>query len=66
MSAMIFRVTPLRVAGNMGFLYAYGALQCPLEYIHGRRSLAHNGLAAGIIGGYAVSRGWIGMHVLCC
>lgn len=39
-----------RVGGTMGAIYLYNALQCPMEAIHGQRSLLHNVGSAGIIG----------------
>lgn len=47
--------------GYIGFLYLYGALQCPMEVIHGRRSLWHNILSAGTIGYIGVSRHLLGI-----
>ena len=49
--------SPALFARNIGFIYVYHALQCPMEGVHGRRSLAHNGLAAGGMGFWAVSAG---------
>jgi hypothetical protein len=51
------RVTPGSVATSCGFIWAYHALQCPLEAIHGRRSLYHNCIAAGTLGALGVHAG---------
>ena len=48
-------------ARNAGFIYAYNAIQCPMEAIHGRRSLLHNVAAGGILGGVGVMQGYIGI-----
>lgn len=42
-------------------LYAYNVLQCPMEAIHGRRSLLHNFLSAGMLGSYGVKAGLLGV-----
>jgi hypothetical protein len=55
------KVTPGSVASTCGFIWAYHALQCPLEAIHGRRSLWHNVIAAGSLGSIGVSAGKIGI-----
>lgn len=44
-------LTPRVLATNMGGLYIYNVLQCPMEAIHGRRSAWHN-VASGAIMGY--------------
>ena len=45
-------LTPQLAATNIGFLYAYGALHCPLEEATGRQSLLHS-FAVGSLLGYA-------------
>ncbi|KAL1526812.1 hypothetical protein AB1Y20_015505 [Prymnesium parvum] len=62
-------LTPRVFAVNVGILYLYQALQCPMEAIHGRRSLLHNGLAAGSLGVVGVQAGFLGvpfvpLHIL--
>ena len=62
-------LTPGSFAVNIGGLYVYNALQCPMEAIQGRPSLLHNGLAAGAMGTAGVSSGMMGVpfvppHVL--
>ena len=49
------------LGSNIGFIYLYNALQCPMEVIHGRRSLWHNILSAGTLGYIGVSRGLLGV-----
>mmetsp|Transcript_63063 Transcript_63063/g.186293 ORF Transcript_63063/g.186293 Transcript_63063/m.186293 type:complete len:139 (-) Transcript_63063:394-810(-) len=52
----------VRTAGTyIAGLYMYNALQCPMEAIHGRQSLLHNGLSAGILGYAGVSAGRLGV-----
>ena len=55
------RPTPQLAAMNIGFLYAYGALQCPMEALTRRRSWIHNFLAGGVLGFAAYERGLIGI-----
>eukprot|EP00471_Norrisiella_sphaerica_P000065 CAMPEP_0184481672 /NCGR_PEP_ID=MMETSP0113_2-20130426/3231_1 /TAXON_ID=91329 /ORGANISM="Norrisiella sphaerica, Strain BC52" /LENGTH=99 /DNA_ID=CAMNT_0026860931 /DNA_START=82 /DNA_END=377 /DNA_ORIENTATION=- len=43
-----------------GVIYAYNAIQCPMEAIHGRKSILHNILGGGLLGYVGVSRGWVG------
>jgi hypothetical protein len=62
-------LTPGSFALNIGALYAYNAVQCPMEALHGRPSLLHNGLAAGTLGSVGVQSGVLGVpfvppHVL--
>jgi len=52
-----FPLTPRLLAVNMGGLYAYNAVQCPMVAISGRPSLLHNGLAAGGLGALAIQKG---------
>ena len=46
---------------NLFFLYTYLALQCPMEAIHGKRSLLHCTLSGGIIGYIGCQRKMLGM-----
>ena len=55
------RPTPQLAVVNIGFLYAYGALQCPLEALTGRHSWSHNALAGGILGYVAYERRVVGI-----
>ena len=52
-----FRFTPTLVATNIGGLYLYNVLQCPMEAIHGRQSSLHNA-ASGAILGYVGIQSW--------
>jgi len=49
------------LALNCGFLYAYSVLQCPLEALHGRQSLLHNGFAGAVLGWGGASLGMVGV-----
>ena len=42
-------------------LYAYNVIQCPMEAIHGRKSLIHNFLSAGMLGAAGVNAGMLGV-----
>lgn len=44
-----------------GGLYAYNAMQCPMEAIHGRPSLIHNILSGGILGYIGSATGRLGV-----
>ena len=46
---------------NFLFIYTFFTLQCPMEAIHGRRSLLHSTLSGGIIGYVGSQRNLIGM-----
>ena len=52
---------PKIFARNFGFIYAYNVLQCPMEAIHGRKSLIHNFMAGGILGYIAVVKNIAGI-----
>ena len=54
-------ISPALFALNCGLLYAYHALQCPMEALHGRRSLLHNVAAGGVIGAWGVQQGLLGV-----
>merc|ERR1712118_1611 len=58
------RATPELFAINIGFLYAYSALQCPMEAFHGRQSLAHNVVAGGLVGSLGVQMGRLGIPLV--
>ena len=45
----------------MAGIYVYNAVQCPMEAIHGRQSLMHNVLSAGMIGYLGVQTGRLGI-----
>ena len=45
-----YRLTPSLAATNIGALYLYVSLQCPMEAIHGRQSALHNACSGGILG----------------
>ena len=55
--------TPQLLAMNVGFLYAYQALQCPMVALdpRGRPSLLHNALAGGTLGYVGVGQGLVGV-----
>ena len=55
------RLSPQLAATNIGFIYAYGALQCPMEALTRRRSWTHNLVAGGTLGYVAVERGMVGI-----
>ena len=55
---------PMQFAQNFAFVYSYIVLQCPLEALHGRRSLVHNMIAGGTLGYIGVSSGRVGMFGL--
>ena len=51
------RFTPQLALVNMGGLYTYHVVQCPMEAIHGRSSALHNVAAGAILGYTGVSMG---------
>lgn len=55
------RLTPRLAAINVGGLYAYNVLQCPMEAIHGRPSALHNALAGAILGYVGVASRQLGI-----
>lgn len=55
------RFSPQRLCMNIGAIYVYNILQCPMEAIQNRQSSLHNGAAAGILGYIGVSRGVLGI-----
>ena len=54
-------LTPGLVATNIGGIYVYNILQCPMEAIHGRQSAIHNFASGGIIGYLGVASGRLGV-----
>jgi hypothetical protein len=55
------RLTPQLALTNIGGLYAYNIMQCPMEAISGRQSAWHNVVAAATIGGVGVQSGKLGI-----
>lgn len=55
------RLTPRLAALNIGGLYCYNVLQCPMEAVHGRRSALHNAAAGAVLGYVGVSAGMLGI-----
>jgi hypothetical protein len=55
------KFSPQSVGRYIGLLYVYNAAQCPMEAIHGRKSLWHNIIASGSLGYIGVSRGLTGI-----
>jgi len=56
-----FRFTPTLAATNIGGLYLYNVLQCPMEAIHGRQSSLHNAASGAILGYVGVQSRRIGV-----
>jgi hypothetical protein len=54
-------LSPQRVGVNVGGLYLYHILQCPMEAISGGPSALHNMASGGIIGYLGVSAGILGV-----
>lgn len=52
---------PSNFAVGVGFIYMYSALQCPMEALHGRRSVLHNAVAGGSLGFAGVQSGIVGV-----
>lgn len=44
------RLTPQLAITNIGGLYVYQALLCPMEAISGRQSSLHNAISGGVLG----------------
>lgn len=55
------RFSPTLALTNMGGLYCYWVIQCPMEAIHGRQSALHNVLAGATIGFLGVANGRLGV-----
>mmetsp|Transcript_1508 Transcript_1508/g.2144 ORF Transcript_1508/g.2144 Transcript_1508/m.2144 type:complete len:97 (+) Transcript_1508:1-291(+) len=52
----------LRTAGRyIAAIYAYNAVQCPMEAIHGKQSSLHNLFAGGTLGYLGVQTGRLGV-----
>jgi len=58
------RLTPQLALTNMGGLYLYHIMQCPMEAVHGRPSALHNALSGGILGYVGVASGQLGIPFL--
>jgi hypothetical protein len=59
-----FNRLPATMAANTAFVYTYFALQCPMEALHSRHSLWHNGVAGGILGYIGTQQGVLGLFNL--
>eukprot|EP00339_Tiarina_fusa_P004383 CAMPEP_0117048220 /NCGR_PEP_ID=MMETSP0472-20121206/33322_1 /TAXON_ID=693140 ORGANISM="Tiarina fusus, Strain LIS" /NCGR_SAMPLE_ID=MMETSP0472 /ASSEMBLY_ACC=CAM_ASM_000603 /LENGTH=109 /DNA_ID=CAMNT_0004761215 /DNA_START=16 /DNA_END=345 /DNA_ORIENTATION=+ len=57
-------LTPQRVAVNVGGLYLYHVLQCPMEAFSGGPSALHNVASGGIVGYMGVSAGMLGVPLV--
>jgi hypothetical protein len=57
-------LTPRLAGMNIGGLYLYNILQCPMEGIHGRESSLHNAAAGAILGYIGVSSRQLGIPFL--
>ncbi len=55
------RLTPRLAGVNIGGLYLYHIMQCPMKAIHGRESALHNAAAGGILGYIGVASGQLGV-----
>jgi len=55
------RFTPQLALTNMGGLYVYHIMQCPMEAVHGRPSALHNAASGGILGYIGVAGGYLGI-----
>lgn len=53
--------TPRLFMSHALFIYTFNALKCPMEAIHGRKSVIHNSLAGGIVGYVGVKSGNLGI-----
>ena len=54
-------LTPQLAATNIGGLYVYGVLVCPMEELSGRQSAVHNFLSGAILGYAGVAGGRVGI-----
>ena len=54
-------ITPQGAAMNIGFLYLYGALVCPMEELSRRQTAWHNLASGGILGYAGVAGGRVGI-----
>jgi hypothetical protein len=57
-------LTPRLAGMNIGGLYLYNILQCPMEGIHGRESSLHNAASGAILGYIGVSSRQLGIPFL--
>mmetsp|Transcript_33504 Transcript_33504/g.49062 ORF Transcript_33504/g.49062 Transcript_33504/m.49062 type:complete len:209 (+) Transcript_33504:123-749(+) len=55
------RLTPQVVGSYMAGIYAYNAVQCPMEAIHGKQSSIHNLIAGGSLGYIGIRAGRLGV-----
>ena len=55
------RLTPILAATNIGGIFCYNIMQCPMEAVSGRQSAWHNVLAAATMGGLGVQSGRLGI-----
>jgi hypothetical protein len=58
------RLTPHLAGMNIGGLYVYNILQCPMEGIHGRESSLHNAASGAILGYIGVASRQLGIPFL--
>jgi hypothetical protein len=58
------RFSPQRLGVNVGGLYMYHVLQCPMEAISGGPSALHNIASGGILGYMGVSAGMLGVPLM--
>jgi hypothetical protein len=56
--------TPRAVLTNVGGLYLYHIIQCPMEAIHGRPSAWHNVLSGATLGYVGVAAGRLGIPLI--
>ena len=54
-------LTPRLAVTNIGGLYVYNILQCPMEAVHGKASLLHNVAAGGLLGYIGVRHHFLGI-----
>jgi hypothetical protein len=57
-------LTPRLAGMNIGGLYLYNILQCPMEGIHGRESSLHNAASGAILGYIGVASRQLGIPFL--
>ncbi|GKZ00177.1 hypothetical protein MPSEU_000970900 [Mayamaea pseudoterrestris] len=55
------KLTPTLAATNIGGIFVYNVIQCPMEAISGRQSAWHNVFAAATLGGAGVHTGKLGI-----
>ena len=54
-------LTPQLAATNIGFLYAFGVLHCPMEEFSGRQSLMHSFASGAVLGYLGVANRLVGL-----